>query len=277
MIPAGARIEVDAWSFHKDLRLGPGRIHEAELDPEILGSSDPSGSDWRLVRGGMQIPYLRDDPPRLRPLRPGVTRDRSDERERTSRWTLTFPRSRLPLRRLSCAVTAPLFRRDARLLEDVRDEFGVGRRTLLGQAAWSRTPDRPPERLELELDRAPRTDRVVLELENGDNPPLELGEFEATIAAPRLVFKADPGPGISLYYGNRGALPPRYDLTLVAGELTSADRSAATLGAETPESPVVRPGESTSGAGGLFFWGVLVLLTLVLLAVIIRLFPRQAG
>jgi len=271
VIPAGARIEVDAWSFHKELRLGPGRVHEVELDPEILGASDPSGSDWRLVRGGQQIPYLRDDPPRLRPLRPVVTR--TEERGRTSRWTLVFSRPRLPVRRLSCAVSGPLFRREARLFEDVRDEFGVGRRTLVGQATWSRTPERPPERLELELDRGLRTDRLVLEVENGDNPPLDLGDVEATYAAPRLVFKAEPGPGVSLVYGNREAASPRYDLTLVAAELMSADRSAAALGAEAPESPASRPEDAMSGSGGLFFWGVLGLLTLVLLAVIVRLFP----
>ena len=274
VIPVGASIEVDAWSFHKELRLGPGHIHEVELDAEILGASDPSGSDWRLVRGGMQIPYLRDDPPRLRPLRPGVTRE---ERGRTRRWMLVFPRPRLPIRRLSCAVTASFFRREAALYEEGRDEVGGSRRTLLGQATWLRTPDRPSDRLELELDRAPRTDRLVLEMENDDNSPLELVDFEAMVAAPRLVFKADPGPGISLYYGNRRALSPRYDLALVAGELMSADRSAATLGVESPESPVGRPEGSTSVAGGLFFWGVLVLLTLVLVAVIVRLFPRRAG
>lgn len=275
VIPAGARIEAEAWSFHKDLRLGPGRVHEVELDPEILGASDPSGSDWRLVRGGLQIPYLRDDPPRLRPLRPAVTR--TEEQGRTSRWTLVLARPRLPIRRFSCAVAAPLFRREARLFEDVRDEFGVGRRTLLGQATWSRTPDRPADRLELELDRAPRTDRLLLEVENGDNPPLDLGDVEATYAAPRLVFKAEPGPGVSLVYGNRAASLPSYDLTLVAAELMSADRSAAALGAETPESPASRPEDSMSGAGGVFFWAVLVLLTLVLLVVIVRLFPPSSG
>src|SRR5207244_6268525 len=130
--------------------------------------------------------------------------------------------------------------------------WGAVRRRVLAGGAGSRTPDRPPERLELVLDQTPRTDRLILEVENGDNPPLDVGDVEATVAAPRLVFKAESGPGIALYYGNRRAPAPRYDLTIVAAELTSADRSAAVLGAETPESPLSRPEEPAGGPGGIF-------------------------
>lgn len=266
VLPAGAPIDVDAWRFRKEVRLGPGFVHELELDPDVLSEAASTGDDLRLVRDGVQVPYLRDDPPRLRPL--------AVEAARTgSKWTLTFPRSRLPVRRITCRTGDPLFRRQVRLVEEIRDELGATHRRVVAQAVWSRTPDRPPERLELELDGLRRSDRLTLEIDDGDNPPLTLGDFDAVYAAPRLVFKSTPTPGLSLHYGNPRVSAPRYDLDLAASEMISAVKSTATFGDQQPLSPSARPAEASEKIGSIVLWAVLATLTVALVLVIIKVLP----
>lgn len=266
LMPAGAPIDVGAWRFRREVRLGPGGVHELELDPDVLSATGPSGGeDLRLVRDGVQVPYLRDDPPRLRPLSVEAVRD-------GNRWVLTLPRPRLPVRRISCQAADPLFRRQVRLIEEIRDELGATHRRAVAQATWSRTPDRPPERLELELDGIRQSDRLMLEIDDGDNPPLTLREFDALYAAPRLVFKSPSRPGLHLYYGNPRALAPRYDLDLAAPELLSAVKSTATFG-DSGQPPPRRPPDSSERVGSIFLWAVLALLTVVLVAVILKVLP----
>jgi hypothetical protein len=272
----GAPIDVSAWRFRKEVHLGPGGIHELELDPDVLSAADPGGEDVRLVRGGVQVPFLRDDPPRIRPLSLTPTKEESVRNERASRWALPLPRARLPVRRIACSAKEALFRREVRLIEGVRDELGVPERVVLGRALWSRTPDQAPERLELELERPPRGDRLILEVDDGDNPPLELGAFEAFYAAPRLLFKAESRPGLYLYYGNRKASPPRYDLAVLSSELASSERAPSTLGPEEPRTPSARSEEDAGKFGGIFLWSVLAIVTFALVMVIVRLLPPRA-
>jgi hypothetical protein len=273
LMPAGAPLDVAAWRFRKEVILGPGEVHELELDPEVLSDADPSGADLRLLRDRIQVPYLRVDPPHRRTL--SMTVDRMDQVDAgtTSRWSLRFPRRRLPIRRISCQTKDPLFQRQVRLVEELRDELGATHRVLVAQAAWSRTPDRPAERLDLMLDGVRRGDRLILEIENEDNPPLTLDSFDAEYAAPRLVFKSPSRSGLSLHYGNPGALPPRYDLVLASSELSSAIKSPATLGPGQPRTSSEPREEEAERHGSLYLWMVLGLLTLALLWVIIRVLP----
>jgi hypothetical protein len=268
VLPAGAPIDVEAWRFRKEVRLGPGFVHELELDPDVLSEAAPFLEDLRLVRDGVQVPYLRDDPPRLRPLKVEAVRS-------GSKWTLTFPRSRLPVRRISCRTSDPLFRRQVRLVEEGRDELGSSHRRIVAQAVWSRTPDRPPERLELELGGLRGSDRVTLEIDDGDNPPLQLTGFDAVYAAPRLVFKSPPQPGLSLYYGNYRVSAPRYDLDLAASEMLSAVTSTATFGDQHPQSPSERQEGESDKVGSTLLWVVLAGLTVALILVIVKVLPAQ--
>ena len=87
--------------------------------------------------------------------------------------------------------------------------------------------------------RRPAAIRLVLETHNGDNPPIELEKFQAFYPATRILFKAQPADTLLLYYGNPRAASPRYDLSLVAGQLLAADQAEATLAAEETAEEVV--------------------------------------
>ena len=64
-----------------------------------------------------------------------------------------------------------------------------------------------------------QSDTLILETENGDNPPIELEKFTAFYPATRVLFKAKPDDRLFLYYGNPRVSPPSYDLSLVAGRI----------------------------------------------------------
>ena len=157
-----------------------------------------------------------------------------------------------------------------RLWEEVTDERGDKFVSELGRATWDQTPDTPKRDLVIELNARPKSDTLFLETDNGDNPAIELHDFRSYYPVTRVVFKAtpDPAPPVSLYYGNLDATAPRYDLTLVAGELLKAERGAVVAGAE--ENLLPKPafvGQTLTGSTRYIFWGALALVVIVLLAI----------
>jgi hypothetical protein len=118
------------------------------------------------------------------------------------------------------------------LYEEVTDERGDKYRRLLSQASWVQTPDRANKEFVLTIDSPLQTDTLFLETHNGDNPPIELEKFQIFYPATRVLFKAKLEDALLLYYGNPLVAAPRYDLSLVAGQLLAADKLAASTAAE---------------------------------------------
>jgi hypothetical protein len=116
---------------------------------------------------------------------------------------------------------------------------------------------------------------MFLETENGDNPPVELEKFQAFYPATRVLYKAQTGEDLYLYYGNPDASSPRYDLSLVAGQLLAADKANAFLGGEETLKKGSWSEGRTPGNGGIVFWGILAVVVVVLLAIISRLLPKS--
>jgi hypothetical protein len=122
-----------------------------------------------------------------------------------------------------------------------------------------------------------RSDTLILETENGDNPPVELEKFTAFYPATRLLFKAKVDDRLFLYYGNPRVPPPSYDLSLVAGELLAADKAIATLGPEQQLKKPLWAESQVPGRGGIVFWGVLAVVVVGLLVIISRLLPKSSS
>jgi hypothetical protein len=131
--------------------------------------------------------------------------------------------------------------------------------------------------LVIELNARPQSDTLFLETDNGDNPAIELRDFRSHYPVTRLVFKATPDPAqpVWLYYGNLDATAPRYDLTLVAGELLRAERGTVAAGPEENlSSKGSLVGQTLIGSGRYIFWGALALVVIVLLAIMSRFLPK---
>ena len=123
----------------------------------------------------------------------------------------------------------------------------------------------------------PQSDTVFIETDNGDNPAVELRDFRGYYAAKWVLFKAAPDPAKSLwiYYGNRDANAPHYDLTLVSNELLHAQRTTVMAGGEENVSVQAnRVGEALTGSARYIFWAALGLVVIALLAIMSRFLPK---
>jgi hypothetical protein len=240
----------------------------------VLSHAAPDFADLRLLRGSNQVPYLLQRTSISRWLTPAATATNDSQHPGLSRWILTLPRAGLPIARLTCVALTPLFQRSMSLYEPLADERGTSYRHWLGTASWSQTPERKSKDFALMLDSVPRSGTFFLETENGDNPPVELEKFQMVYPATRILFKANPGDTLFLYYGLRRAAPPRYDLSLVAGQMLAAEKNVPSLSAEEPLKKSAW-GENQPGQGGMLFCGILAAVVVGLLLVISRLLPKS--
>jgi hypothetical protein len=229
------------------------------------------------VRGEYQLPFLFERTSLSHPISLNAAAANDPKKLALSRWSPKLPQSGVPITRLVCTSSSPLFHRQMRLWEEVTNERGDKFASELGGATWDQTPNSPKRDLVIELNARPKSDTLFLETDNGDNPAIDLRDFRSYYPVTRLVFKATPDPTqpVWLYYGNLDATAPRYDLTLVAGELLTAERGTVTAGAEENLSP--RPsfvGQTLTGSTRYLFWGALALVVIVLLAILSRFLPK---
>ena len=276
---SGAKIDVAKWKFRKLLPLTQNGVQQVELDPELLARSQPDQRDIRIVRGEYQLPFIFQRTSLSRPLSLSATAANDPKKPALSRWSVKLPQAGVPITRLVCTSSSPLFHRQMRLSEEVTDERGDKFVVELGGAAWDQTPNSPKRDLVIELGARPKSDTLFLETDNGDNPAIELHDFRGFYPVTRVVFKATPDPAqpIWLYYGNPDAAGPHYDLTLVAGELLKSERNSITAGAEENLSP--KPsfaGQTLTGSTRYIFWGALALVVIVLLAIMSRFLPKES-
>ncbi|MGD0263052.1 MAG: DUF3999 family protein [Verrucomicrobiota bacterium] len=274
----GSALDVAAWKFRKPVKVNRAGAQRIELDLDVLSHAQPGFADLRLVRDGKQLPYILEPTSISRALTPTVTTP-SDKRDpHISRWIIKLPHAGLPITRLNCTARTPLFQRDVTLYEELSDDRGDKYRRPLGGATWVQTPypisKQISRQFTLTLNGSPNRDTMVLETHNGDNPPIELEKFQAFYPATRVLFKAQPADELLLYYGNPHAVAPRYDLSLVAGQLVAADQAEAALAAEEPLKKSWGEGQRP-GQGGVVFWGILAVVVVVLLIIISRLLPQS--
>ncbi|MGA2280432.1 MAG: DUF3999 family protein [Verrucomicrobiota bacterium] len=271
----GAALDVTAWKFRKPVKITRAGAQQLELDLDVLAHALPDFQDLRLLRGSNQAPYILERTSISRSLAPAVTATNDTKDPKLSRWILKLPQSRLPVTRLSCVTQTALFQREMTLYEELADERGEKYRHNLGGASWVQKPDRKSREFFLTLDSPPQSDTLFLKTHNGDNPSVELEKFQFFYPATRVLFKAGPDDELFLYYGNPRADAPRYDLSLVAGQLLSTERTIATPGTEQQLRKSSWREHEIPGQGGVVFWGILALVVVVLLIIISRLLPKS--
>jgi len=268
----GAPLDTRPWRFRKAVQSARPGPQQFELDLDVLAHARPDLADLRLVRDGKQVPYLIERTQLARVLVLVFAPANDPKQPRLSRWKITLPRPNLPVTRLECRPRATLFQRSVQAWEELPDGRGGSFRHELGSADWKRTTD-SKNFLTLTLTGRPQAETLFLETDNGDNPPIELDNFRLTYPVTQLLFKSSEPP--TLYYGNPSVPAPRYDLSLVAAKLLSAEKVVATLGAEAVLKPAAwTEGDPLTGVRGGLFWGILALVVAGLIVVIVRLLPK---
>jgi len=272
----GTPLDTAKWRYRKKVQVSCAGVQQLDLDLDVLARADESFRDLRLLRGGNQHPYLLERTSQSRKLVPAVSTAADARQPTVSRWRIQLPAANLPIMRLTCTTTSPLFQRQLLLSEQVTNERGEQWNRQLGQAAWVRTPPATGVPLDLIVTQRPLTDTLILTTDNGDNPPIELANVQLFYPVTRLLFKAPVTPQTDLVYGNREVGSPQYDLNLIAPRLLAATKSVAKLDDSEPVKRSESKADGGPGAGtkSAAFWGALVLVVVVLLGVIARLFPK---
>lgn len=272
----GTALDTAKWRYSQHVQLTRAGVQQLELNLGVLALADDSFRDLRLLRAGQQHPYILERTSISRKLIPEVSAAPDPKRPTVSRWRIQLPAANLPVTRLTCTSPSALFQRQLAIYEQLTNERGEKFDRHLGQAAWIRTPPATSLLLEINLATRPMTDTLILEADNGDNPPIELANVQLYYPVTRVLFKAPTEPPTYLYYGNRDAGFPQYDLNLIAPRLLAASKSVATLDGTKPikQSRPTDEGGQLSGTKSVIFWAALALVVVALLVVIARLLPK---
>lgn len=266
----GATLDTREWRRQRLVSVPERGVHQLELDVCALAGSSDDYRDLRLLQGNRQVPFVLERPALSRSI-PAVLSDASArDRPQVTTWALKVPCPRAPVEQLTLVTPTRLFRRTLRVFERVTDNRGHAYERVIAFQEWQNQRGEHST-LMIPLNQRLATDRLFVETDNGDNPPITLSEAELTHPVVRMVFSAQPGE-LRLCYGNPSATAPRYDLALVADELATADRRVAQL-ASREEAPERNWGFGSRG-GNLVFWGALSLVVIALLFVVAKLLPK---
>ncbi len=271
----GSPLDTSTWRYRRKVLLTDAGLQRIELDPEILAHDGNRLADLRLTRDGKQIPYVLDQTGVTREL--GLDVKESPQEKSKSRWVVELPQKGIPLSSVRFSVSEPLFSRSVALYQEAADDRGDTVRQDLGVGNWARTGQNGNQEFEIPLFKNPlRSDRLILEIENGDNPPLHIARARGFYQAPRLYFKATPGADIFLHYGQDQAGRPQYDIDIISREIMSVVPAEARLAPEEAlhaanwwEAPV------PSGRAKYFFWSILAAVAVGLILIIRKLLPEE--
>lgn len=271
----GAPLDVSTWAFREPINITRTGVQQLELDLNVLSHAQPDFADLRLMRDGKQVAYILERTPLHRVLAPEVTVTNDAANPKLSRWILKLPLPRLPVSRLTCVARTRLFQRDINAYEMLHDERGETYQHFLGHASWTQTPSGQKREFGVTFDSRPESETLFLETDNGDNPAIDLENFQLFYPATRVLFKAGSGDQFFLYYGNPKVSAPQYDLSLVAYQLIAANKAAASPGAQEQLRKSSWRENQNAGRGGVVFWAILGLVVVVLLVIISRLLPKS--
>ena len=257
----GAALDPSRWPRERSItRLAEEDVYTITLTARDLATLRPDLADLRVVNGkSRQVPFLIDP-------------DFADERValQVQRQATAPPHRslyRLEPADLLAGDPAP---RVSRIEIDASDAFFERPARLLHptnqsqrEAPFSFTLARkPPFTGPLSLVTSAPLGAMTLEVDDGDNSPLDLRSATAIVRVPRIVFKAAPGD-LRLLLGNRNAEAPRYDIAGLRSELLAYSAIAAhagALGENKGARPAVFSGFETAPRGALVWTAIIVAL-----------------
>jgi len=270
----GGLLDTSEWKYRKPVHLKSDGIHHLEMDLDVLAHMQRSGGDLRLLVDGKQIPYIIENRFHHREIQLQANLKEQEKNPTQTHWELPLPQKNIPINKIQCEVLDPVFNRQVTLYEEVEDKRGSLHRRRLATTNWRRDLNSNRTLFSLSFSYPPQTEKLILVIENNDNPPLQVKNFEAAYWPPRLIFKQSKKENVFLYFGQRKAKRPLYDIRMVSQELLSADRQEATLGAlETLKSAMWWDVKAPKGVFNILFWAFLVLIVIALLVMIAKLLP----
>jgi hypothetical protein len=280
----GAAVEGRRWRFTRPVEASDREdVFSLVLDADDLAASRPDLGDVRLVDASdHQVPYIlahdaavaRIDLT-LEPMPGG-----RDPRRRELRIVVpegkAAARDGLPLHALELDIAQSFFSRPARLLAAARQ--GQRDRDEVASVVLARREQARPEApCWIALDGR-RHRELVLEIDEGDNAPLDIRAVRAVVKVPRLAFKARPG-AYRLLLGNDDVAAPRYDLAALRQEVLAYSAVPAPAGPLEANARYRRSGRDylTGAPKTLVLWGTLLASVVGLLLLTLRVLRAPAA
>jgi hypothetical protein len=210
---------------------------------------DDAASARVPLPGSLVARRVRADAPARPAIWAPVALDRRASEPGTSRFRLRLPANSLPVVALRLTVGGEHLLRRARVTEArLAGEGAVPVR--LGEATLRRTVHDTLRAEELRIPLEPPTRaQLELEVDDGDNPPLELQAVEAELAElPWVYLEAVEPQSVVARWGDPHLAAPRYDLESVRERVEQSAPLAAKWGravavspAPPPEAPMALP------------------------------------
>jgi hypothetical protein len=265
----------DGWRHRRTVTIANPGAQVLELDPEVLARAQPGLGDLRLVRGDRQVPYLVERSSRMRTLGLQLASAPDAARPSVGRWTIDLPVAGVPLARIVVAATEPIFDRHLVVSEIREDARGQPWPRILGEGQWIRRGSAESGTFAVTLRQPQATNRLVLEMDHGDNRPFAPAKVDGAYPLRRLRFACSSPGELVLHYGHASAGAPRYDLHLAAPMLLAAQEQTAELAPIASVEDERRGAFSLGGGlGRIAFWAALALVVVVLLWTVARLLPK---
>ena len=247
---------------------GPG-YYRLRLNQEVSLSPDPCGI--RLVRDGMQVPYFNGQSETQEINLQAASN--YDKLKNTTSWTIKLP--------------GP----SSKWIEMTMESEGIFDRTVVleipkpGHAGWQQwkglhwqNPSNTPAVLHVGLEGLPKDiSEIRITIEHGDNHPIDIRRIKAVYYAPTILFLVNKPGEYTLFGGNPEAPEAKYDLALVQVHLMETVPKPAVM----EELKPIHPAGLSPRIREFFYeksWGlyaVLGLVTIALMILIIRLFPKD--
>jgi hypothetical protein len=255
----GAPLDPSKWRRERVLSpIKEEDVYAITLRAADLATLRPDLADLRVVNDeNKQVPFLID---------PDFADERvvlNIQRQATAPAHRSFfslgpagvaPGDAAPrLSRIEIEVSDAFFERPARILQPTNQT----QREVPFSLALSR---KPPSLSPVVLGTSAPLGPITLEVDDGDNAPLDLRSAVAIVRVPRIVFKAAPG-NLRLLLGNRAAEAPRYDIAGLRSELLAYSAIAAharALGDNQASRPSLFSGFDAAPRGALVWTAIIV-------------------
>lgn len=279
----GSPLEVTRFRWQRPVQMRDGvELYSLLLSPIDLAFLRPDLGDLRVVdESNQQVPYVLVPHDIETRSELQVVAEPAAATDKQSRYRLSLPHNgqslTVPIEALELTVSSSFYRRTVRVREAKSE--ATPHAALLTSAQILRLSEEDAGLHRLPLPGHP-VKELILEVDNGDNPSLEIPQVLGVVAVPRVIYKGDAQNSYRLLLGNPSLGSPSYDLASLSQVLIEYPSKLAQLG-ELAANPGHRPQGNYfhEGRMNLVLLGVLLLCVVVLLGLSIRLVraPHQVS
>ncbi len=267
----GGPFSAEGYRWRGTVKIPGEGFFRLNLNQEASLDGNPSGI--RLVRDDIQIPFFWGRPKtasiRLQPEK------EYDKKKNRTVWTFGLPRASEHWTELRLASSG-IFERNVQM---EIPKAGPRSWRPWRNSVWQSLSDKPSF-LHIDMKGFPKEETTLrIAMEHGDNRPVELSEVEIRYLEKAAMFVSTAPGQVEVFGGNPDAAAGNYDLDLVRHHLVGLKPAVVEMGdvAQEGKNGWRIDWERMFDEKGWGLYSVLIVISLALIAIIVRLFPKEHG